>query len=700
MPRLPSKADLGQASSLRPTGPFAGGARVNTGAGITALGAGLADLGAAFDKEDKFEAERKFTEFAYETERQYSESLKSAQPGAQGLRDGIIGGYQDSAKKFLKGIPNHLKPAFDGKLLDLETKLSRNSDAFETKERERFATENVVDAHNKLALLVEADPSNYEKAVQSSRVLLDNAPVDNITRETLKKKYGDVVAKSVIEGILKNGGGEKDVRDFLSKMGPQKGASFDPGTTQGKIASNTSNPALALAIAERESSFKHDAKASKTIRGLFQMDGPTRAKYGLGESASAEEQAAAFDKEIAARGDELAKAIGRKPTQAELYFAWHFGAAGAGELLKSDPDRTTKDWVFKTFDNNARAVWDQNKHIRDAGTVGELINRTGADIGKRIAKYGGDAGKEYESGAAPGGELSDIGAFAETRIIHYRDAMERRERARIADEERAVRLEEKRRKDESDSEEVKIAQMLADPAQRASITAMSIANNPRLSRDAIQRNMRLIESADRTDTTYGAKFYELFQRVHLPQGDTNRITSLEQVVPFVREGGGLTLSGYNQIASQMQGKNSPEGEAASKMLSQFLQVVNQELSGTNPLLGIKDPKGEELVLRFSAQALPLYYKKRKEGMTPSQLLDPDSPDYLGKSIKTLKRSTNEMVRDMIGGMGTGEADISTPQGLISAVQSNRITREEGERIAIEKGWIRAPAPAVSPPMSR
>jgi soluble lytic murein transglycosylase-like protein len=44
------------------------------------------------------------------------------------------------------------------------------------------------------------------------------------------------------------------------------------------------DPSLALAIAERESSFRPDARNSSTIRGLYQMQGGHRARYGIGDS--------------------------------------------------------------------------------------------------------------------------------------------------------------------------------------------------------------------------------------------------------------------------------------------------------------------------------------------------------------------------------------------------------------------------------
>jgi hypothetical protein len=61
-------------------------------------------------------------------------------------------------------------------------------------------------------------------------------------------------------------------------------------------------------------------------------------------------------------------------------------------------------------------------------------------------------------------------------------------------------------------------------------------------------------------------------------------------------------------------------------------------------LHIKDPKGDELYLKFLANALPAYDAGKKAGKTPAQLLNPDSPDYIGKSITNYKRPHERVVQ--------------------------------------------------------
>lgn len=154
-------------------------------------------------------------------------------------------------------------------------------------------------------------------------------------------------------------------------------------------------PSVALAIAERESRFDPRARNSKTIRGMFQMRGDHRAKYGIGDSDDPREQTkgwTAFFKDVKR---EMAGPLGRDPSDAEGYLGHHFGGVRAGRMMKMAPD-TPVDQIFTPREMA------ENPHFAKAGTVGALNSTILADISKRQAKFGG-------AGAAP----VDFAAFGE-----------------------------------------------------------------------------------------------------------------------------------------------------------------------------------------------------------------------------------------------------------------------------------------------
>lgn len=142
------------------------------------------------------------------------------------------------------------------------------------------------------------------------------------------------------------------------------------------------DPSVALAIAQRESNFDPRARSSSTIRGIFQMRGDHRARYGVGDSDDPYAQAkgwGAFFKDVK---KEMGSALGREPTDSEGYLGHHFGGVRAGRMMKMAPD-TPVDQVFTPREMA------ENPHFARAGTVGALNSTILADIQKRQAKFGG-----------------------------------------------------------------------------------------------------------------------------------------------------------------------------------------------------------------------------------------------------------------------------------------------------------------------
>ncbi len=142
------------------------------------------------------------------------------------------------------------------------------------------------------------------------------------------------------------------------------------------------DPATALAYAARESNFNPRARSSKTIKGMFQMMGPLREQYGVGESDDPYVQAKGWSPFFKRTKAEMAYKLGRPVSDEETYLGHHFGAGRAARMLKMDPS-TPVDQVFTP---NEMA---QNPHFGRAGTVGALNGSLLADMSGRRQKFGG-----------------------------------------------------------------------------------------------------------------------------------------------------------------------------------------------------------------------------------------------------------------------------------------------------------------------
>lgn len=93
------------------------------------------------------------------------------------------------------------------------------------------------------------------------------------------------------------------------------------------------DPDYALAVAARESGFNPNARASRTIYGLFQMSGPLREQYGVPYGAGIDDQVrgfAAFTRDLR---DQMTAYLGRPPTAGELYLAHYWGPQRAASAI-------------------------------------------------------------------------------------------------------------------------------------------------------------------------------------------------------------------------------------------------------------------------------------------------------------------------------------------------------------------------------
>ena len=155
-------------------------------------------------------------------------------------------------------------------------------------------------------------------------------------------------------------------------------------------------------------------------------------------------------------------------------------------------------------------------------------------------------------------------------------------------------------------------------------------------------------------------------------------------------GGGLTVAGVDKLTSEIAGKRTAEGEAEAEMKRQFLANARGQITGTNEGLHMRDPKGDELYLKFLATALPAYDAGRKAGKSAADLLNPDSKDYIGASVAQFKRTLAQRMSDMAGGNGAAQPeaapDLSTAAAVVAAYKAGKVSRAEAEAAAAKLGY--------------
>jgi hypothetical protein len=480
------------------------------------------------------------------------------------------------------------------------------------------------------------------------------------------------------------------------------------------------------------------AATTGKYKGLGQFSPEMEARYGINDTNRADPnaQSRALSLENQDNHDALTKALGHEPTPADYYLAHQQGIGGAVAHL-SQPDLPAWKNMASTLEGRSKgdgwakqAIWgnltpqmkEQFPGGVDTVTSGDFArmwaqrfnnqpiqaNGIGPD-GNPVTKFSGAQVLTTESKASVLTQIQndpyliDHPQAMKAAIEHANKVFEA-QNATYIDQERMIKVQNEQRKVVSDDTENTYLKDIYSPQPKASVT--SIVNDDRLSPEAKRRLINIAGDPGQKDSkTYGAGFEQAFADIHAPPGNPDRITDPNQLYNRLGRNADpakqLTMAGVEKLREEIERRKSPEGTAESEMKKQFLSNAKGQISGSNEGLHIKDPKGDELYLKFLAQAWPSYDKGRKDGKSPEQLLNPDSADYVGKIIPTFKRPMNQWFSDVIQdqptvapGAGFDVKSIKTLDDAVKAYRGGKITKPQAEELAIQNGWAQRRAQAA------
>lgn len=191
-----------------------------------------------------------------------------------------------------------------------------------------------------------------------------------------------------------------------------------------------------------------------------------------------------------------------------------------------------------------------------------------------------------------------------------------------------------------------------------------LQNNQLSAKDVLNSNLdafgsgskkQFLDMIDQNNSPETAKtdpgtFNSLFARIHLPDGDPKKLTDENVLNGYL--GKGLTLPGIQQLRGEMEGKKTEQGNIDAMLKANFLTSMKDRLTKTNSLIGQKDPEGDERYQAFLSQFLTAYDTQRKGGKDASTLLNPLSPDYMGKMVLPYERTATAILRSQMGSLNT------------------------------------------------
>lgn len=183
-------------------------------------------------------------------------------------------------------------------------------------------------------------------------------------------------------------------------------------------------------------------------------------------------------------------------------------------------------------------------------------------------------------------------------------------------------------------------------------------------------------------------FNDILFKIHSTGSD--RIDEQGKILDYV--GKGINYQDYKNLSDELAGKHNPDNE----MLKNFDKMARESIAGKG-IFDMPDPEAEKQYYNWWVYTRELIKKKTAQGVSLSALLTDGSKEYIGGSIKDYTRPLKDRMESALKDVGQ-TLDINTPQGLVEAVRSGKMSREEGNKEAIKRGWAREVGPSV--PVSR
>lgn len=314
--------------------------------------------------------------------------------------------------------------------------------------------------------------------------------------------------------------------------------------------------------------------------------------------------------------------------------------------------------------------------VTDPSALETVINLTAASVKERAdaglipqqkaAEFQSQLSSHYAKSAIEGWitngasqkALSDLKSGAYDQYLNGDQKFEM-----IARTEQGVRAEqaERQRQEAAERDAMTKAQ---EATQNAFLARLNSSENPLTAQDILKSNLdpfgsgskeqflKLLETnATRKIRTDANTYLDVWDRIHLPEGDPKRITDPNYLNSLV--GKGLTVQDIQTFRNEMDGTKTQDGQIEAELKKNFLDSMKARLVKANPTLGLADPDGQTHYQAFLASFLPAYEKARSQGKSPFALLNPKSPDYMGDMAESFYRTPQQIVESMYRPQGAG-----------------------------------------------
>ncbi len=337
---------------------------------------------------------------------------------------------------------------------------------------------------------------------------------------------------------------------------------------------------------------------------------------------------------------------------------YHAGIDQRGTMLSQE------SYQNPNFDRAANSLRVLREDLN--GHVGSTIDEASAS--KLYSKYGGDIAKSYIGGLAE----SSIEMSPTRRAIVLSEAREKlrnlppefsglldgndlrilgnqidsAERAGVQNDNYREALGKKALQESRDKEQNKILEDIYEG--KGSVKSILKSN---LDPDKKQTMLNVLKARlDEPNIPSQDALHGVFQRIHAEPSDPKRITSDDQLLKEFTKGK-LTLTQLKQARTELGSLGTVQGQVEGDMKKHLMRQAEAALAKPNSM-GMVDPDGQENMAKFNSYVIGEIEAQKRSGKPVRELLDANSPNYLGKAITNYKKTPQQIMKSTVERMKT------------------------------------------------
>lgn len=191
----------------------------------------------------------------------------------------------------------------------------------------------------------------------------------------------------------------------------------------------------------------------------------------------------------------------------------------------------------------------------------------------------------------------------------------------------------------------------------------AVMNNPDLNSDEKLKWLNLIDARAKKESNGDpAVENNIMKRMFLPDGDPQKISSVEQMEPYAAKGL-ISFPKMEQYSAYLQ-KKSPEAQAMNSQRKMFMDYAKGKLVNANPMLGTKDPDGELNFNNLMSEVMKTEQSYRKAGKDPSELFDQKNPNSVWNKVPGFVKTPQQIMQGMADQV---RAPNAPPEEMVSVV---------------------------------